>query len=106
MRGYFPCATCLATMSRMKSDGAAGAAAGFVFSIFGLLILSAPETNRKKPEWQMTAGSFACWLGKRRGWVVAQKVALVESDDAFIPARQQERATRLSTNTIKDPAGR
>src|ERR1700759_3940577 len=49
MRGYFCSPTCFATISRIKSDGA-GAAAAFVFSVFGLLILSDEERNRKRGE--------------------------------------------------------
>ena len=54
-------------MSRIKSDGAAGAAPAFVFSVFGLLIYSAPEASRKQLEWQIgrccvTGGNNNCYF--------------------------------------------
>src|ERR1035438_5065839 len=89
MRGYLCSLTCAATMSRMKSDGAAGAG---VF-LFGLLICR-PKVNKERERWQTVL--LARRAGEGGDGVAGRYIfSALKTDRAVVPADEQRTIFRL-----------
>src|ERR1017187_9522785 len=98
MRGYLCSLTCAATMSRMKSDGAAGAG---VFS-FGMLICR-PKVNKERERWQTVL--LAGLAGKSCDDVADRHIfSALKTDGAVVPADEQGTVFRLRQITVPQAA--